>query len=82
LFARKGKYIKDYGVYIPPQIADSLAQRFEVDDLTDREIEILHLVAEGNSNKIVGDCLSITEETVKSHMKNVIGKLRASLDFS
>jgi DNA-binding NarL/FixJ family response regulator len=62
---------------IPPQIADSLAQRFEVDDLTEREIEILHLVAKGNSNKIVGDCLSITEETVKSHMKNLLSKLSA-----
>lgn len=63
---------------IPPEIAESMAQRFEVDDLTEREIEILRLVAQGNSNKIVGDCLSITEETVKSHMKNVISKLRAS----
>jgi DNA-binding NarL/FixJ family response regulator len=63
---------------IPPQIADSLAQRYDADDLTDREIEILRLVAAGNSNKRVGDCLSITEETVKTHMKNVISKLRAS----
>lgn len=63
---------------IPPEIADSLAQHFEIDDLTEREIEILRLVAQGNSNKTVGDRLSITEETVKSHMKNVIGKLRAS----
>jgi len=63
---------------IPSAIADSLAQRFESDDLTEREIEILNLVAKGNSNKIVGDHLSITEETVKTHMKNVISKLRAS----
>jgi len=63
---------------IPPEIADSLAQRYDADDLTDREIEILRLVAAGNSNKRVGDCLSITEETVKSHMKNVISKLGAS----
>ena len=62
---------------IPPQIAASLAQRYDVDDLTDREIEVLRLVAAGNSNKLVGDHLSITEETVKSHMKNVISKLRA-----
>jgi DNA-binding NarL/FixJ family response regulator len=62
---------------IPPEIADSLAQRFDADDLTDREIEILRLVAAGNSNRLVGDHLSITEETVKTHMKNVISKLRA-----
>jgi DNA-binding NarL/FixJ family response regulator len=62
---------------IPPEIADSLAQRYDADDLTDREIEILRLVAAGNSNRLVGDHLSITEETVKTHMKNVISKLRA-----
>ena len=62
---------------IPPDIAASLAQRFEPDDLTDREIEILRLVAAGNSNRLVGARLSITEETVKSHMKSVISKLRA-----
>ena len=62
---------------IPPEIAASLAQRYDVDDLTEREIEVLRLVAAGNSNKLVGDHLSITEETVKSHMKNVLSKLRA-----
>jgi DNA-binding CsgD family transcriptional regulator len=54
-----------------------LAQRHDIDYLTDREIEVLRLVAAGNSNKLVGHHLSIAEETVKSHMKNVISKLRA-----
>jgi DNA-binding NarL/FixJ family response regulator len=63
---------------IPPEIAGILAERYGVDDLTEREVEILRLVAAGNSNKIVGDRLSISEETVKSHMKNVMVKLCAN----
>jgi DNA-binding NarL/FixJ family response regulator len=63
---------------IPEEIADILANRFAADDLTAREVEILRLVAAGNSNKTVGDRLSISEETVKSHMKNVMEKLAAN----
>jgi len=63
---------------IPPEIAGILAERYGADDLTEREVEILRLVAAGNSNKIVGDRLSISEETVKSHMKNVMVKLCAN----
>jgi len=63
---------------IPPEIADMLATRYDADDLTPREVEILRLVAAGNSNRVVGDRLSISEETVKSHMKNVMEKLAAN----
>jgi len=63
---------------IPKEIADILANRYAADDLTAREVEILRLVAAGNSNKTVGDRLSISEETVKSHMKNVMEKLAAN----
>lgn len=63
---------------IPPEIADLLAERYCADDLTAREVEILRLVAAGNSNKIVADRLSISEDTVKSHMKNLMAKLCAN----
>ena len=63
---------------IPPEIADMLATRYDADDLTQREVEILRLVAAGNSNKVVGNRLSISEETVKSHMKNLMEKLTAN----
>lgn len=63
---------------IPQEIASILAERYGVDDLTAREVEILRLVAAGNSNKIVGDRLSISEDTVKSHMKSVMAKLCAN----
>jgi len=64
--------------YIPQQIALELAQNFEKDDLSAREIEVLRAVAEGKSNKIIADQLSITETTVKAHMKSILFKLGAS----
>jgi len=63
---------------IPPEIAASLAEHFSVDDLSEREIEVLRSVAAGNSNKIVADDLSISEDTVKGHMKNIMSKLGAN----
>ncbi len=63
---------------ISPEISDALAKRYDADDLTAREIEILRLVAAGNSNRTVGDRLSISEDTVKSHMKSLMAKLCAN----
>jgi len=64
--------------FIPQQIAVELAEHFEQDDLSEREIQVLRAVAEGKSNKIVADQLSITETTVKAHMKSILLKLGAS----
>jgi DNA-binding NarL/FixJ family response regulator len=50
----------------------------EAQPLTDREKQVLALVAEGNSNKVIGDFLSISERTVKSHLTYIMTKLRAS----
>lgn len=47
------------------------------DPLTERELSVLELLAEGCSNKEIGSQLSITEGTVKNHMTNVLGKLGA-----
>jgi DNA-binding NarL/FixJ family response regulator len=63
---------------IPPEIAAELADHAADDQLTPREIEVLRLVAAGNANKIVADQLSITEETVKAHVKNILSKLDAN----
>ena len=62
---------------ISPEISEIVAERYGTDDLTAREVEILRLVAAGNSNRTVGDRLSISEDTVKSHMKSVLAKLCA-----
>ncbi len=55
----------------------SQQQNGAVDCLTNREIELLQLVAEGMSNKAVAQALSISENTVKYHMKNILQKLGA-----
>jgi DNA-binding NarL/FixJ family response regulator len=46
--------------------------------LTEREIEVLREVAAGNANKMVGQRLNISEETVKAHMKSILSKLGAN----
>ncbi|MFC4304124.1 LuxR C-terminal-related transcriptional regulator [Cohnella boryungensis] len=50
-------------------------QTFLVEELTNREMEIVRLMAEGMSNKQIASHLGITEGTVKSHTNNVYGKL-------
>ena len=63
---------------IPPDIAEQLAQHAADDELTQREIEVLRLIAAGNSNKLIADQLSIGEATVKSHVTNILSKLGAN----
>jgi DNA-binding NarL/FixJ family response regulator len=46
-----------------------------IDSLTEREHEILTLVAKGASNRQIGELLFITEGTVKNHMSNILSKL-------
>jgi DNA-binding NarL/FixJ family response regulator len=63
---------------IPPEVASQLAEHATDDMLTSREIEVLRLVAGGNANKLIADQLSITEDTVKGHVKNILSKLGAN----
>jgi DNA-binding NarL/FixJ family response regulator len=62
---------------IHPDVATELAAHIGEESLSEREIEVLKLVAAGNSNKKIGARLSITEHTAKSHMKRIIAKLGA-----
>ena len=63
---------------IPPDIASELAEHAGEDELTAREIDVLRLIASGNSNKQIADQLSIGEATVKSHVTNILSKLSAN----
>ncbi len=63
---------------IPHEIAAQLADHAADDALTPREVEVLKLIAAGQANKLVADRLSITEETVKGHVKNILSKLGAN----
>ena len=63
---------------VPAEVASEMAEYAADDSLTPREIEVLEQVASGNSNKQVADRLNISEDTVKAHMRNVLGKLGAN----
>jgi DNA-binding NarL/FixJ family response regulator len=63
---------------IPPDVATGLAEHATDETLSAREIEVLRLISGGNANKEIGAQLSITEETVKGHIKNILAKLDAN----
>lgn len=62
---------------IPPEIASQIANHTADSNLSIREIDVLQLIATGNANKLVADKLSISEDTVKGHVKSILSKLGA-----
>lgn len=64
--------------YLPQEIATRLADRMMRTDLTPREIEILRMLAKGQTNKQIGRELGISENTVKNHVNSIIEKLEVS----
>ena len=63
---------------IPPEVASELAEHATDDELSTREIEVLQLIAAGNSNKQIADHLFVAEATIKSRVTNILSKLGAS----
>ena len=63
---------------IPPEIAAELAEHTGEDELSEREIEVLRLVAAGNANKEIAAQLDLAEDTVKRHVTNILSKLGAN----
>jgi len=57
------------------EVAAELATYAADDALSERELEVLSLIAGGNSNKLVADQLAISEDTVKGHVKSILSKL-------
>ena len=62
---------------VPPELAAKLAERLSGESLSARELEVLKLLAEGRSNKEIGNSLFISEGTVKTHAKSIFAKLNA-----
>jgi DNA-binding NarL/FixJ family response regulator len=63
---------------IPPEIAAYLAEHYNEESLSTREVEVLGQVAGGNRNRDIAEKLFIAEETVKAHIKNIMAKLGAT----
>ena len=61
---------------IPPRIGQKLVENMSRPIVSTRELDILKLVAEGKSNKAIGDQLGIAEGTVKTHVKSLLKKLK------
>jgi DNA-binding NarL/FixJ family response regulator len=63
--------------HLPPVVAENLAVYVGASPLTDREVEVLRLIAEGDRNRDIGEHLGIAEDTVKVHVKRIMDKLGA-----
>jgi two-component system NarL family response regulator len=65
------------GSLLPPAIASKLAESMAHPELSERELQVLHYMANGRSNKEIGQVLYISENTVKAHVKSILAKLDA-----
>ena len=63
--------------HVPADVAARLAEHLGEEDLTARELEVLRLIQDGYKNKQIADKLSISENTVNFHIKNLVDKLGA-----
>ena len=62
---------------LSPTVSQGIAEHAIEDGLTSGEIDVLRLIAEGKANKQIASRLAISEETVKSRVKNILSKLAA-----
>ena len=63
---------------VSPEVSFQLAEHATDDALTPAEVRVLRLIAEGNGNKEIAAQLSVSEETVKSQVRNILSKLGAN----
>jgi DNA-binding NarL/FixJ family response regulator len=63
--------------HLPAEVAENLVGHFDGDSLSEREVEVLRRMAEGDRNRDIGELLSISEETVKVHIRHIMDKLGA-----
>lgn len=64
--------------YFPIEIANRLPEQLRQSKLTPRELRVLQMIANGRSNKEIGNELGIVEGTVKVHVTNILNKLHAA----
>jgi DNA-binding NarL/FixJ family response regulator len=59
------------------EVAHELAEHVGMERLTERDIDVLKLVSRGNQNRRIGETLHVSEDTIKTRMKNILAKLQA-----
>lgn len=64
--------------HVHRDVADEIARHIGEETLSERELAILRLVANGKANKQIGSDLDLSEATVKGHLKNIFAKLNAA----
>jgi two-component system NarL family response regulator len=63
--------------YISLDVAIELGQHLGSELLSARELQVLRLVSEGNTNRKIAELMGVSEETVKSHLKTILSKTKA-----
>ena len=63
---------------LSPEVSFDLAEHAAEEALSPLEVRVLRLIAEGNSNKEIAARLSVTEDSVKGHVRNILSKLGAN----
>jgi DNA-binding NarL/FixJ family response regulator len=66
------------GRFVPAPVARALASRLPDGELSTRELEVLHLLVQGKSNREIAEQLSIKEATVKSHVSGILMRLNVT----
>ena len=61
--------------FVLPEVAQEIALHAAEDTLTAREIQILDCIAAGAANKVIARRLSLSEDTVKTHVRSIFSKL-------
>jgi DNA-binding NarL/FixJ family response regulator len=76
--AQQIRHVAEGGRAIAAEVSERLARYIGSKKLSEREIEVLRLIALGKSNKEISQRLDVTVDTIKMHVKNLIHKLQAS----
>jgi len=72
------RQVANHRRYLPPQLAEKLAQRIHTSELSRRELDILAHLSAGKSNKVIARDAGIGVGTVKYHVNNILSKLNVS----
>jgi DNA-binding NarL/FixJ family response regulator len=63
---------------LSPEVSFQLAEHSAEESLSPAEVRVLHLIAEGNTNKEIAALLSVTEDAVKGQVRSILSKLNAN----